>query len=42
VLIFFCFIFVVGAAIAGAAPSMTAVIVGRVIMGLAGACIQQW
>ncbi|KAL2208508.1 MFS general substrate transporter, partial [Sarocladium strictum] len=41
VLIFFCFIFVVGAAIAGAAPSMTAVIVGRVIMGLAGACIQQ-
>ncbi|KAH8173500.1 major facilitator superfamily protein [Sarocladium implicatum] len=41
VLIFFCFVFVVGAAVAGAAPNMTAVIVGRVIMGVAGACIQQ-
>lgn len=38
----FMLLFIAGAAIAGAAPSMSAIIVGRVIMGVAGAMCQQW
>lgn len=34
-------VFIVGAAVAGAAPNMSAIIVGRVIMGLGGALVQQ-
>ena len=34
--------FIAGAAAAGAAPSMAAVIVGRAIMGIGGAVVQQW
>lgn len=39
--IFAC-VFVVGAAVAGSAQNMTSVIVGRVIMGVGGAVVQQW
>lgn len=34
-------VFIVGAAVAGAAPNMSAIIVGRVIMGVGGALVQQ-
>lgn len=34
-------IFIAGAAVSGAAPNMSAIIVGRVIMGLGGALVQQ-
>jgi MFS family permease len=34
-------IFMVGAVVSGAADNMTAVIVGRIIMGVGGAMVQQ-
>lgn len=41
VLIIFAIVFIAGAAVAGSAQSMAAVIIGRVIMGIGGAVVQQ-
>lgn len=35
-------VFIIGAAVSGSATSISAVIVGRVIMGVGGSVVQQW